>query len=562
MYIPDENGGCKQKCIVGINNCIKCNELGDLCERCDEGYFLDENNGCSYTDNCLISKNGECLQCKDNYILIGLEDNIKICKSLFSEDLKNCIKINNETGLCEECKENFYLNIGDKRCSNTNKCYQSVFGKCLRCNYGYYLDKKDEECKPQNENFKHCKETINGITCEICDDNYYFNENEKCISINFCSKESIEYNKCEKCIENYYLSENNSSCTTDPNCFSGDKDTGVCQACKNGYYVDYKDAKCKSNQEENDYKHCKIADDICIECLDNYYIGEDNKCSTAQNCSESQNGVCIECIDGFYLGLDNKCTIIEHCIYSYYFDYCYECEDGYYYNKNDHTCTKAEGIFTNCKYGNETTFCERCKDDFYLNQTDNLCYSNKEKGIFYKCAVTDPKGEYCYICSRDYNIGDIDHLCTNVQGCDLSENEDRCLVCGLYYCLDAKSGKCEYNDVIEKEEKKFYYRCNRTTEEGDKCAECIDNYVLKEGLCVDEDHCVEKDENGNCEKCLNDDYYSFCLNQYFGCVDLFFDNCLECNDVLDLEKCTKCFNGYIIDEYDQCDENEEEINEK
>ena len=116
--------------------------------------------------------------------------------------------------------------------------------------------------------------------------------------------------------------------------------------------------------------------------------------------------------------------------------------------------------------------------------------------------------------------------------------------------------------MIEKEEKKFYYRCNRTTEEGDKCAECIDNYVLKEGLCVDEDHCVEKDENGNCEKCLNDDYYSFCLNQYFGCVDLFFDNCLECNDVLDLEKCTKCFNGYIIDEYDQCDENEEEINEK
>ena len=70
-----------------------------------------------------------------------------------------------------------------------------------------------------------------------------------------------------------FFQKKNSSCTTDTNCFSGNKDTGICQTCKNGYYIDYKDGKCKSNQEENDYKYCKIADDICIECLDKYYIG-------------------------------------------------------------------------------------------------------------------------------------------------------------------------------------------------------------------------------------------------------------------------------------------------
>ena len=91
-FLPDENGGCKKKCIVGNNNCLECNVKGNLCIVCDEGYFLDENNGCSYTDNCKISENGECIECNDNFILIGLEESIKICKSLFSEDLKNCIK--------------------------------------------------------------------------------------------------------------------------------------------------------------------------------------------------------------------------------------------------------------------------------------------------------------------------------------------------------------------------------------------------------------------------------------------------------------------------------------
>ena len=224
---------------------------------------------------------------------------------------------------------------------------------------------------------------------------------------------------------------------------------------------------------------------------------------------------------------------------------------------NNKVCKKAEGIFNNCKYGNETTSCERCKDDFYLNKTDNLCYSNKEKGIFYKCAVTDPNAEYCYICSKNYNIGDIDHKCSNVIGCDLSENEDKCLQCGLYYCLDVKTGKCEYNDRIISEEKKYYYRCNKTNKEGNACEECIDNFILKNGLCIDNEHCVEKDEDENCQRCLNDDENSFCLNSYFGCVDLFFDYCLECNDNLDLEKCTKCFDGYIINEYDQCDENDD-----
>ena len=76
---------------------------------------------------------------------------------------------------------------------------------------------------------------------------------------------------------------------------------------------------------------------------------------------------------------------------------------------------------------------------------------------------------------------------------------------------------------------------------------------LKNGLCADESHCVEQNENGTCKRCLHDDYNSFCINHNFGYIDLFFDYCLECNDSSDLEKCTKCFEGYKINK-NECEE--------
>ena len=195
------------------------------------------------------------------------------------------------------------MDVYDKRCSTIKNCYQSVFSKCIKCKFGYYLDKKEDECKVQKENFVHCKETINSLTCDICDDDYHFDENGKCISIKNCAKESSEYNKCEKCFPGYYLSENKGSCTIEQNCYSGDKVNGICTTCKEGFYVDYKDGKCKSNQEDNDFKYCKEANEVCIEYLDDYYLGDDYKCSTAQNCSESYNGTCVEFIGDYFLGL-------------------------------------------------------------------------------------------------------------------------------------------------------------------------------------------------------------------------------------------------------------------
>ena len=554
---PNEKGGCDyiKRCIEGRNYCLECSKEENICIKCEENFYPDEYGSCSYTKNCILSERGKCLECKENYFLVGIDNyphkGIKICKSIFSEDLKFCQVIDNNSGLCNKCKDGFYLNKNERKCSTTENCDESIFGVCIKCTHNFYLDKKDNSCKIQKNNFSHCKESINDENCDICDENYFFDEKGICIFNNYCLKEN-EKNKCEKCINNYYLSENDFTCTPEQNCNYGDRITGICTSCKDNYYIDYKDGKCKSNKENNDFKYCKIANGTCIECIDyDYYIGEDNKCSISKFCSESNNGICVECLDNYYLGLDNKCTNIKYCIYSDYYNQCLECDTNYYFNKNENLCKIAEGNLTNCKISAEGKFCENCKDDFYLNQTDNLCYNNKNVSAFYKCAMTDLYDNFCIKCINDYYLGYKDHKCSKIDGCILSENENIGLECDEDYCLDAKTGKCEYNDEIEDEKKKFYYRCNKTNKEGTRCEICIDRFEVNEsGLCVNNYLCEEK-KNGICQKCRNDEGF-FCLNNDFECIQIYSQNCLECNDIYDLNSCTKCLNGYEINMFGRC----------
>ena len=564
IYVPDENGGCtySKKCVEGNHHCSKCNDEGDLCKECEESYFPDENGGCSYTNNCEISYEGKCLKCKEDFILIGHNDyyeaneGLKICKSLNSEDLKNCEKIDNEKGICQQCKSGFYLSNDDRKCTITENCYESTFGVCRKCTYGFYLDKKAQKCLKQEGVFEHCKESLDSKTCDECDEDYYFDSEHICCGTNFCSIRG-DYNKCKKCIDGYYLSSYGDCCTSEKNCYFGNKDLGICTECIDDYCFDFKDGKCKSNLEDNDLKYCKTADGFCQACIYGYYLGKDGKCAFSNHCSESDLGKCIVCEDNYYLGLDNRCSRIEHCIYSNQYEECLECDKNYYYNKNMKNCKIAEGKFENCKVGYENGNCEKCKNDFYLSRKDYLCYSNIEPGPFYKCAFSDSKGEKCYECIDNYYLGYLDDKCTTIEGCDLSENENKCLQCDTdYYCLDLKTGRCYPNDEIISEEKKFYFRCNRTNIEGTKCEECIEDYILNEdGLCIDLEHCISKEGN-YCKKCQNDNDGTFCLNNIFGCVEIFSDNCMECNQLLDLNNCTKCEEGYELDEYSRCEESE------
>jgi len=312
------------------------------------------------------------------------------------------------------------------------------------------------------------------------------------------------------------------------------------------------DGECKPNNKDDEFKYCEEADEVCQKCIKGYYLGKDHKCSFSRNCSESNNGVCHTCVDNYYLGLDNKCTEVEHCIYSDDHFACQECEGKYCFNEEQNKCFMGEGKLENCKYSYFGSWCTRCKDDFYLNQTEFLCRSNSNPKYFYKCAKAHSGINLCAECVKGYYLGRKDNKCSKIQGCERSENENKCLECNEYYCLDKKTGNCEFNSRIDDANKKFYYKCNRTNEEGTACEVCIKGYTLNEnGLCVNEDNCAEKNGDGSCTKCVSDKG-NLCLNKDFGCVDSFYDNCLECNDVLDFSECTKCAEGYHVNDYGKC----------
>ena len=548
ILIPDKNGGCigAKKCILGKNYCSQCNMQGELCQICENGYYPDKNGGCSYTENCKISNKGNCLECDNDYILIGMTSQLKICKYKNSDDLKNCKEINIENGLCENCEEGYFLNTGDKKCSKTENCSESIYGNCISCYIGYYLNKKNNTCLLKVGNFLYCKQSLNDENCEICDEMSYLDENGICSLSNYCSKSSNGI--CQKCISNYYLSTFNNICSNEKNCNEADRDTGLCTICKSDYFLDTNDYKCKSNIENNEFKYClKVVNNLCTECIKSYILSKDSKCVDTYNCLESENGKCILCEKNYHLGLDNKCTDIEHCIYTNEHGFCIECEDNYYYNTLGKNCTYDIDKFKNCKTS-AGFYCSECKNNYYLNLNDSTCQDNTQKGPFYKCALSDKEEEFCIRCIEGYYLGTEDKKCSLIENCKISKDENTCIECDESLCLDLKKNICVENDYIEDENKKFYFACKRTNIEGTKCELCIEGYeVGKDGYCVDNSRCLEE-KDGKCLKCTeeeNENGYSYCANEIFGCVESIWEGCLRCDDLLDIFSCTKCKEGYV-----------------
>ena len=551
ILVPDENGGCTgaKKCLVGKNSCNECDIDGKLCNICEDSYYPDENGGCTYTKGCEFSNLGQCLKCKEDFILIG--DSIKICKSLTVDNFKNCKEINYETGYCNLCDDGYYLTSKDYKCIKTQNCKESVLGNCISCNEGFYYNKKEDKCENKTANFTYCMQTLDGKNCEICDEDYYFDENGICVETQYCSES--ENLKCIKCQPGYYLLDNyyqNYICTKTENCDSVDKYTSICTYCKINFYLDLTDYKCKSNLEDGPYKHCGSVDKngLCKSCDFSYYLGEDYRCSDSYHCSESENGKCLSCSKNYYLGLDNQCIDVEKCIYSQ-FRICVECEDGYYYNSFNKTCTKMTEQFLNCKHtcNYDSNKCCECKNDYYLLENNSLCYDNTKEEPFIKCAIVDYYKESCKKCIEGYYLGSEDNKCSKVEYCRITENENKCLECDDYFCLDIKNQRCVYNDYLSEDNEKFHISCNKTNEEGTACAQCINGYELnEEGICVDIDICEEK-ENGKCKKCkdiINSNNFEYCANEIFGCLETWVRNCLRCDDLSNLYECTECEEGY------------------
>ncbi len=557
FLIPDDKGSCKinEICTVGKNYCQKCDSEYKLCQKCIEGFFPDQSGGCSYSQKCEISYYGQCIKCTENYFLI---EDIKICKSESSDDFFNCLQIDYSTGFCEKCEEGYYLTSGDKKCiSSTDNCKESIYGQCVECSDGYYLDQQDKRiCKQTYDSNLplHCLETEDGVTCIKCQLGFYLDEDGNCPYINYCSH-SDGYN-CTECIKGRYMNAIKSACTTvEKGCYGGDPDSGICLSCEeNGYYFDANDHQCKSNRiDGDDLKYCRHFSDKCDTCEIGYEVGEDGRCCNTRYCSQSDNNICQKCREGFYLTSNNFCSYTKNCISIDIYYVCEECEEGFYYNRQTKKCNKYnDENFDNCRITNYNgKSCDGCRKGYYLKKPSNLCINNSEKGKFYMCERTESSGTKCEKCWDEYYLGTKDYLCTKNDHCSTSDENGKCIECeNKSFCLDVSDGTCHTNSKVEDKKKSFYYKCLKTNKKGNKCEECVDEELTldNEGYCRNENACYKKDD-GHCEeKCYSVSYllgFNYCFNQHFGCVKNILNiDCLQCNDDLNFEKCTKCNDGY------------------
>ncbi len=154
-----------------------------------------------------------------------------------------------QDNVCEECDPNFTLS------ESKSQCYQNFVDceinsenseknglVCGKCKDGYYWDSATSKCI-KGDSTLFCKIFTNASTCEVCINEYYFDQNQckKHNTIDFCSAYSNETkDTCLECSKDYYLFQIENHCAEVVDeigdCAVYESD-GQCKICKDGFAV-------------------------------------------------------------------------------------------------------------------------------------------------------------------------------------------------------------------------------------------------------------------------------------------------------------------------------------
>ncbi|EMD48325.1 serine/threonine kinase, putative [Entamoeba histolytica HM-3:IMSS] len=482
-------------------NCISINSnLNIGCEGCKNSLTLDgqcssneKTNNCSFyikqssseqecipyysssiqLDNCLIVKQGRCVQCKYNYYLNN--QNPPICSKCDS----TCSECSITSTHCLSCSSRLVMpDITTGTCDILSPCISGTTF-CNQCLNGYYLlNSKCHKCS-----LPHC------IKC------YYGTNNEICSQ---CDEESVLIN---------------GSCNliTDAHCSFVQKETSLCKRCEVGYSFGMKTESNKCIYSDS----CKYSiNGNCLLCKSEYKLTKNNNrkwvClnkTMDTHCSISSPYGCLRCMTGYYLkdgicsSCDNNC---RRCINNS--KQCVDCEFGMKVNDSTSKCYSLGDSSLGCLYYLHNSYgCAICKNGYFVsNLTCFHCY----KG----CKICTNE-DSCIECNGDKGyFKDIDNQCyrnTTIEHC-LSSNVNGCTKCeNGYFINKTRCGKCsehcQYCSKIE------------------QCDSCKNKFVLVEGKCIlysEIDYCFSA-EHSRCSYCLgnhevssNGTYCNYKLNYF------------------------------------------------
>ena len=420
--------------------CLSCSLDESYCEKCENGYELNNMKLCipigSQCNSPNIYVNGQCIHCEG--------------KTVYNFDLQKCV----------ECPEGFVYNDGKCNECDETTIYDKITKTCIHCEPNKYAKKgKCVECKVpkvmENGECNYCsypKGYLNG-NCVTCEKEYHLNDH-----------------KCEKCNEGTYYNY----------------DTKECVDCKDGYISKdrYRCIYCDINQEFNTtYETCQY-------CLNGYTINiKTKKCEKCPEFYHSENGYCEYC-DGILS--NNKCypcsserKVVNdnhtECIScqkkfpgsGYFEGNCIICEEGYMINNN--------GICEKCpeKHINYLGKCIQCPKDSIYSEKEKYCYCTNPKKWFNgkKCVYGNKIG-------MEFNKETNQLQCKKGYGMMYIYDKYQCMKCEEYG-FELKDGIC----VCQDENYFLYY---------DKCLQCTKDLF---GVVFDEIDKISNDTFVHYKKC-------------------------------------------------------------
>ena len=534
-----------------MNNCLKChfneNYTSTLCDECEEGYYVNNENICSKCKNVNIP-NGNCKVCSDN-----------------EED------INSKTYSCNQ----YYVLVGENCIKCPDNCPYCEYNEikketeCIRCKENYIIN-ANKKCTYCGENCEFCKLNENSEPiCLFCNSKYFLTEG-KCINCpNNCQKCKIAENnkiKCVSCNNKYALL--NGECINCPTgCASCEYNKGYdridCKECNYNYALD-KDSQCIScssipeigGQACEECGYNELSDKFeCYKCKGyNSYAYINNKYRCLSNSNSSLTNL-IGCVKANYNEKENKYECTE-CKYEYIpisnehickypseislSDYCLQAEKVELESGLKYSCSKCQlpykktkklNNITDCLFSynldyclngekdlNDIAICSECVKNAHFNKKNGVCQCNSDS-----FSIDE---NFCYKC---------DDVIHGNPGCDASEGCEYYDKNNLLSCKKCKSDYCMYNEG----------QCYSCSEEISNCNKCHLNMTLEKLICdsCTDNYIINTDDN-ICE-----------LNNCSEYSDI-TPGCIICDDKLEeyksKNKCQSCKPGYFKTKNDTC----------
>ena len=240
---------------------------------------------------------------------------------------------------------------------------------------------------------KYCATYSYFYGCYTCKQNYKLYNNRFCIEaiVDRCTGYDPITGRCLQCASNFYLVSN--LCIRLPEYCEAVDRTGACTRCIEGYST--VNGKC---ERKNKDPNCLVEEgDKCTQCVNNYYINADSKCTPyPPYCvTVRQDGYCLACVSGYktnpQTGICQFVPIPQNCeAYDIETNICLKCLPGF--NPRDGLCYR---VIPNClNYGaNET--CLVCASGFNVSPSRRYC-------IYDNCAIQAEADTICRQCLQNY----------------------------------------------------------------------------------------------------------------------------------------------------------------